>query len=56
MARRAVMTRGMVVQQRLNSTEAPKKFSKWKLLKNGVKYGLIAAVGYGAYSKLFGCT
>ncbi|ORY94585.1 hypothetical protein BCR43DRAFT_494262 [Syncephalastrum racemosum] len=39
-------------QFRLNTTASspqPKKTSKWVILKNVVKYGLVASVGYGAY-------
>ncbi|KAI8886937.1 FAD/NAD(P)-binding domain-containing protein [Backusella circina FSU 941] len=33
------------------STQATpaKKFSKWKMLKNGAKFGVVAALGYGGY-------
>lgn len=45
-----------VNQRRLYATtvdNAPKKSSKWKLLKNGVKYGLAAGISYGCYGKVY---
>jgi hypothetical protein len=40
-------------RSRLYTTQvAPaKKFSKWKMLKNGTKFGVVAALGYGGYGK-----
>ncbi|KAI8997307.1 hypothetical protein BDB01DRAFT_770594 [Pilobolus umbonatus] len=42
-----------LIRHRLYTTETttsiPKKRSKWNILANGVKYGLLAGVGYGCY-------
>ncbi|KAG1077570.1 hypothetical protein G6F42_024756 [Rhizopus arrhizus] len=40
------------IQKRLYATEAAqstKKFSKWSMLKNGVKIGLVGGISYGCY-------
>lgn len=42
------------IQRRLYATEAAqsaKKFSKWSMLKNGVKIGLVGGISYGCYGK-----
>ncbi|KAL7333175.1 NADH:ubiquinone oxidoreductase [Mucor circinelloides] len=40
------------IQKRLYATEAAqstKKFSKWSMLKNGIKIGLVGGISYGCY-------
>lgn len=42
------------IQKRFYATEtAPsaKKFSKWSMLKNGIKIGLVGGISYGCYGK-----
>lgn len=42
-------------QKRLYATEATqatKKFSKWTILKNGIKIGLVGGISYGCYGNM----
>jgi hypothetical protein len=50
-ARRVNIRSFPCIGQRLYTT-APKKFSKWTLVKNGVQFGVVAAIAYGGYGKL----
>lgn len=42
-------------QKRLYATETTqpaKKFSKWSILKNGIKIGLVGGISYGCYGNI----
>jgi hypothetical protein len=42
-------------QKRLYATEATqpaKNFSKWSILKNGIKIGLVGGISYGCYGNM----